>query len=258
MPIPGTSRRRVPLYHDLRHVTDCTHVKAQLKAARHLPISSDISFYQLASYDLCLVFASDFMLNYIHRNLAQKEYEALGEVLPFSPALLHFLATEHWLAIQEYYATMEIVGPTEIVHYPDLCSFVVKGKFLLLRNARIAISEKDEMFLRLLHHKGRRKEGIGGGPAYHGVARYITNVSDHISWLNLKKPMIGLNSEYTECMVNLEDKFGISMEMWTRIWYEAHPTDYPRVKLIGEQQMAKCERITAEMGTTSKKQRISI
>lgn len=220
--------------------------KVQLEAARHLSISSDTSFYQLASYYLCLVFASDFMSDYIHRDLAQKEYKALGEVLPFSPALLHFLATEHWIAIQEWHRTMETAGPTELVHYPELCIFVLKGEFLLLRNARIAINEKDERFLRLLHHKGRRKE----------VARYITNLSDHISWLNPKKPTIGLNIEYTECIVNLEKKFGISMDMWTRIWYEAHPTDYPQVELIGEQKMAKCERITAEMGRTSKKQRI--
>jgi hypothetical protein len=252
---PNPCQRRVPVYQDQRSVVDRTRAKAQLEAARRHPISRDISFYQLTSYYLCLVFASDFMLDYIHRNLAQKEYKSLGEVIPFSPELLHFLATEHWLAIQEYHETMEILGPTEVIHYPDLCGFVVKGGFLLLRNARIAIKEKDKMFLKLQHHRGRRKKGIGGGRAYNQVDRYITNLTDHISWLNPKKPTIGLNRKYTECMVDLEERFGIPMEILTRIWYEAHPTDYPRVELIGEQQIAKCEKIKAEMCKTSKKQR---
>ena len=226
----STSRRRFGLYNDAKYEEDCRKANKQLQDARYLATQSGSIFHNLESFRSCLVFASDFVLNYIARNISQKEYNAMGKDLPFCPALLNFLATEHWLEIQEYYMFLEILGNAELVRYPDLCILVVKGKVLQLRTAHIPIDKSNNLFLSLQYPKGKQHwPGMG----------YLTNMENHLSWFNLMLPTVGLNAEYVKCLLLLEKMIGISMQIWTRIWYEAHPTDYPRVELIGQQQKAK-------------------
>ena len=147
------------------------------------------------------------------------------------------------MAIQEYYMFVEILGNTELVRYPDLCSFVVKGKVLQLRTVHIPIDESKNLFLSLQYPKGKHRQGMA----------YLTNMKHHLSWFNPTPPMVGLNAVYIKYLVLLEKMIGISMVIWTRIWYEAHPNDYPRVELIGEQQKAKCEQTEAQACGTSKR-----